>query len=318
MNLQFGLAVILSAQLSAGMAASPVIGVATARGGVRMDQTTVNGNGTLFEGTTVETGRTASDLRLNNGVSVQLASGSKGTVYADRMVLQRGTGQLTGAGNNASNYVMEARSLRVVPVGAGAEAAVQLTAANKIQVMAHSGNFRVTNARGVTIAAMAAGRALEFEVPSEAGASGPALVTGCVVRKDGRYLLTDEAAGVVVELRGNLDQYVGHRIEVTGSQVPEAKPAAGATHVVQAGQIKRLEEKCSSKAGAAAGAAAGGAAAAGAASGGAATGGTAAGTAAGVGMGIAAKAVIAGVIIAAATTGTVVAVTGEDETPISK
>ncbi|MEP7364016.1 MAG: hypothetical protein ABI972_12235 [Acidobacteriota bacterium] len=318
MNLQVGLALILSAQLSIGMAASSVIGIATARGGMRMDQAAVNGNGTLFEGTTVETGRTASDLRLSNGVSVQLASGSKGTVYADRLVLQRGTGQMTGASENPSNYQMEARSLRIVPVGAGSEATVQLTAANKIQVTAYSGNFRVTNAHGVTIAALAAGRALEFELPAEAGASGPALVTGCLAKKDGKYILTDEAAGVIVELRGNLDQHVGHRIEVNGSQVPDAKPAAGAAQVVQAGQIRQLEDKCSSKAGAVAAGTAGAAAgAAGAAAGGAAAG-TAGATATAVGMGIAAKAVIAGVIVAAATTGTVVAVTGEEETTISK
>jgi hypothetical protein len=316
MNLQFGLAVILAAQLSVGMAASSVIGVATARGGMRMDQAAVNGNGTLFEGTTVETGRTASDLRLHNGVSVQLASGSKGTVYGDHMVLQRGAGQITGSAVNSSGYRLDARSLRVVPVGAGSEASVQLTAANKVQVTAYSGNFRVTNAHGVTIAALAAGRALEFELPAEAGASGPALVTGCVEKKDGKYILTDEAAGVTVELRGSLDSYVGHRIEVNGSQVPDAKPAGGASQVVQAGQIKQLADKCSSKAGAvAAGAGAGAAAGAAAAGAGGAAAGT---TAAAVGMGLAAKAVIAGVVVAAATTGTVVAITGEEETAISQ
>ena len=315
MNLQIGLAMVLSAQLSVGMAASSVIGIATARGGMRMDQAAVNGNGTLFEGTTVETGRTASDLKLNNGVNVQLLSSSKGTVYADRVVLQRGSGQITGAATNPSGYLMEARSLRVVPVAAGGAATVQLTAANKVQVTAFGGNFRVTNARGVTIAALAAGRALEFELPAEAGASGPAMVTGCVVKKDGKFLLTDEAAGVSIELRGNLDQYVGRRIEVHGSQIPDAKPATGASQVVQAGQIKQLEDKCSSKAGAVAAGAGAGAAAGAAAAG---TGAAAGTTAAAAGLGIAAKAVIAGVVVAAATTGTVVAVTGEEETPISQ
>jgi len=315
MTVQFGLAVVLSAQLSVGMAASSVIGVATARGGIRMDEASVNGNGTLFEGTTVETGRTASDLRLNNGMNVQLASGSKGVVYADRLVLQRGGGQLSSPAGKAAAYRMEARSLRVEPVGGGAMGVVQLTAANRVQVSAARGNLRVTNAHGVMIASLAAGRALEFELPGESGAAGPSLVTGCLVKRDGKYLLTDEAAGVTVEVKGSVEQYAGKRVQIQGSQIPDARPISGASQVVQAAQVKQLEDKCSSKAGAAAAA---GAAAGGAAAGGAAAGGAAAGTAAAVGAGIAAKAVIAGVIVAAATTGTVVAVTGDEETPISK
>lgn len=309
MTVQFGLAVVLSAQLSVGMAASSVIGVATARGGIRMDEAAVSGNGTLFEGTTVETGRTASDLRLNNGMNVQLASGSKGVVFADRLVLQRGGGQLSSPAGKEPAYRMEARSLRVEPVGGGSQGMVQLTASNRVQVSAARGSLRVTNAHGVMIASLAAGRALEFELPGESGASGPALVTGCLIKRDGKYLLTDEAAGVTVEVKGSVEKYAGKRVQVQGSQIPDARPMAGASQVVQAAEVKQLEDKCASKAGAAA---------AGAAAGGAAAGGAAAGTATAVGAGIAAKAVIAGVIVAAATTGTVVAVTGEDETPISK
>ncbi|MCC6291369.1 MAG: hypothetical protein IT164_01865 [Bryobacterales bacterium] len=316
MNIQLGLVVILSAQLSVGLAASPVIGVVTARGGIRMDESAVNGSGTLFEGTTVETGRTASNLRLNNGMNVQLASGSKGIVYGDRLVLTRGGGQLATPPAAAASYRVEARSLRVEPVGSGASGTVQLTAGNRVQVAATRGNLRVTNGRGVMIASLAAGRALDFAVPEEAGAFGPALVTGCLVKRDGRFFLTDEAAGVTVELKGSLEQYAGHRIQVNGSQIPDAKPAAGASQVVQAGDVKQLSDKCSSKAakvGAGAGAGAAAAGTAGAAAGGAATGGAVA-----VGSAIAAKAVIAGVIVAAATTGAVVAVTGEEETPISR
>jgi hypothetical protein len=105
-----------------------------------------------------------------------------------------------------------------------------------MQVTAIRGDLRVTTAQGMTIAALSAGRALEFEVPGESGASPPALVTGCVVKIDGKYFLTDEAAGVTVELKGNVNQYAGRRVEVNGSQVPDAKPAAGASQVVQAGR----------------------------------------------------------------------------------
>jgi len=314
MNLQMALAIFMMVQLSVGMAASPVIGVATARGGIKIDSASANGNGTLFEGTSVETGRTASDLRMSNGVRMQLASGSKGVVYGDRIVLERGESQLSAPPATAADYRVEARSLRVMADGPGSSGRVQLIASNRIQVAALRGNVRVTNAKGIVLASLAAGRALEFE-PQESGASAPSTLTGCVVKMDGKYFLTDETAGVRVELRGLPDKKTGHRIEVTGSPVPNALAAAGASQILQVGAIKELSDKCSVKAGAVAAGAATGGAAAGT---GAATAGSAAGAAA-AGGGIAATtAVVAGVVVAAAATGAVVAFTGEEDQPISK
>ena len=306
MNLQMGLAVVLAAQLSVGMAASPVIGVATARGGIKMDNTSVAGNGTLFEGTTVETGRTGSDLSLNNGVRMQLASGSKGTIYRDRIVLERGESQLSSPADARSDYRVEARSLRVLADGPNSAGRVQLVASNRVQVAALRGNVRVTNADGIVLASLAAGRALEFE-PQASGASAPSTLTGCVVKQDGKLFLTDETAGVRVELRGLPDKHAGHRLQITGSPVPNAVAAAGASQVLQVGAFKELGDKCTRKA-------AGAAAGAGAAGAGAAAG--AAGAAAG-GIG-ATTAVVAGVVVAAAATGAAIAITGDDEEPLSK
>lgn len=315
MNLQMGLAILMTAQLSVAMAASPVIGVATARGGIKIDSASASGNGTLFEGTSVETGRTASDLNMSNGVRMHLGSGSKGVVYGDHIVLERGESQLSSPVAKAAEYRIEARSLRVHAEGPGSSGRVQLVASNRVQVAALRGNVRVTNANGIVLASLAAGRALLFE-PQVAGASAPSTLTGCVVRLDGKYFLTDETAGVRVELKGLPDKKAGHRVQITGSPVPHGTPAPGASQLIQVGAIKELSDKCSSKAGAAAGAGAAGGAAAGAgsAAGGA---GAAAGAAAAGGI-LSTTAVVAGVVVAAAVTGTVVAVTGEEETPISK
>jgi hypothetical protein len=313
MNLQMGLAVVLAAQLSVGMAASPVIGVVTARGGIKMDNASVAGNGTLFEGTTVETGRTGGDLRLNNGVRMQLASGSKGTIYRDRIVLERGESQLSSPVNTGSDYRVEARSLRVLADGQNSAGRVQLVASNRVQVAALRGNVRVTNANGVLLASLAAGHALEFE-PQASGASAPSTLTGCVVKQDGKFFLTDETAGVRVELRGLPEKHAGHRLQITGSPIPNAMAAAGASQVLQVGAFKELGDRCTSK-GAAAAAGAGAAGAAGGAAGSGAAAGAAGAATGGIG---ATTAVVAGVVVAAAATGTAIAITGDDEEPLSK
>jgi len=302
------MALMLALQLSMGMAASPVIGVVTAKGSFRLDNAATKGNGTLFEGSSIETGQNSGQLQLTGGVQMQLGADTKGKVYRDRLVLERGSGEI----RNASRFGVEASTLRVVSDDHNAVTRIEVREPHRIQVAAMRGNLRVVNSNGILIAALAAGRALEFETKG-AGASAPTTLSGCLTKTDGHYYLTDDVSGVTVELKGSsLDKYIGYKIEVTGGHVPTAKPAGNATQVIQVSNLKEISKRCSSGAAAAA---AGGAAAGGAAAGGAAAGGTAAGAAAGTA--VATKAVIAGVVVAAAATTTAVAVT-TDEDNISK
>lgn len=163
------ISLLLAGCLAVVQAAGPAIGVVVARGSFQIDQSSVWGNGTLFEGTTIETGQTASDLRLNCGARVSLAAGSRGTVYRDRLVLERGEGQLV----NSSAYRVDARSLHVLPAGTEAAARVVLAGANRVQVAALRGALQVTNHTGLVVANLAPGAALEFE-PQAAGAAAPA------------------------------------------------------------------------------------------------------------------------------------------------
>jgi hypothetical protein len=102
-------------------------------------------------------------------------------------------------------------------------------------------------------------------------------------------VLTDETAAVTAELQGpGLDKYVGGCVEITGALVPSAQPVTGATQVIRVSKVKRCSKP-------AAAAAAGGAAGA-------------------AGMAVATKAVIVGIVVAGAATGTAVALTrGEKE-----
>ncbi len=298
LSVQGILSLILVAQLSLAMAASPVIGVATARGSFRIDQAAVSGNGTLFDGTTIETGKASSDVELAEGARMLLGAGTRGRVYRDRMILEKGAGEL----RNGAGYRIEARSLRILPASQDAVGRVEVKNDRLVQVASLRGSFQVVNAYGVTIATLAAGRSLEFE-PQAAGAAAPSTLTGCVVKHDTHFLLTDETAGVTVQLRGGgVDKHVGHRVEVTGASVPSATPASGASHVIQVASFKELSRRCPAPV---AGVAAGGAAAGGAKAG--------TGAAKAAGMSAASKAVIAGVIIAGAAAGTAVAVTAADD-----
>lgn len=202
------------------------------------------GNGTLFEGTTVETSETAGRLRLNNGVEMRLASSSRGTVFSDRFVLVRGAGELEGA----ERFLIEARGLQILAEGPAAAGRVAVTEDHRVQVAALRGHFRVMTPDGVAVAAMPAGKALEFDA-SQAGAAAPWSMIGCLMEKDGRYLLRDETTGLTVEVRGaGLHSSVGNQVAITGVVVPGAQPAEGASQMIQVSTVRQTGESCSSPA----------------------------------------------------------------------
>ncbi len=329
MKIQTLVALALTANLAIAPAASPAIGVAVAQGAFDLDAAKVAGNGTLFDGSILETGKSTSEIRLRNGVRVMLDAGTRGKVYRDHMLLEKGTGQLTAG----SNYSITARSLRIE----GGSAKVSM-AGSRVLVAALHGPVLVKNGEGVTLANVAAGRAVELEPRA---ASNLNTLTGTLEKQAGRYLLTDRTAGITVEVRGGgLDRNAGKNVEVTGTTDKSAKAMAPATQVVYAtnvrnhatrnaednkeGAAKKDDKRCEDekkkngkhdkndkndddcgKAGAIAGAAGAGA---GAGAGAAAAG--AAGAAAGIGT---TTAVVAGVVVAGTVAGTAVALTGDDK-----
>ncbi len=285
------LGVVIVAQISVGLAASPAIGVAMANGSMRLDDARVQGNGTLFEGSRVVTGDAAGLLRFNSGGELELASSSVVQVHRDRVVLEQGAGELV----NAANYRIEAMGLEISSDAPGSSARVRIQD-DAVEVAALEGGLEVHNRDGVLLAALRPGRALSLMATAD-GASAPASLTGCAEEREGHYLLTDDTAGITVELRGaNLKNQIGQQIAITGVAVPKAEPIDGASQVMQVNNLRTVATRCSSSAaaGAAGGAAAG---AAGAAAGGAA----------------ATTAVVAGVVVAAAGTGAAIGLTRGDE-----
>jgi hypothetical protein len=282
---------LLAGVLTAGLAAPAAIGTATANGDFFLDRAAVKGNATVLDGTLLETATAPSLVRLDGGTRMRLGSASRARVFANRLVLEKGVGEVAAP----KGLQLEAGTLRIVPEATGTSTRVSMTGPGTVTVAALAGNLRVTTAQGLLLARIETGSALEFQ-PQAAGASAPLSLTGCVSKADGHYLLHAESANVTFDLRGeDLDRYSGHRVTVTATALTGQQPAGGASQAVQVTQIKSLGTGCGSAAGAA-------------------TTGTAS-TAGRASLGGGTKAIIAGVAVAAVAGGTTLGLTRDEDTP---
>ncbi len=149
----------------------------------------MTGNATLFEGATVETRFVVSTLDLSSGTHIALWPESKGRVFGDHLTLEKGAGEM----GRTAGFRMEARSLRIQPETGQASARVTLAGTTHVQVAALTGSLRVLNSRGLLIAALAPGTALDFDPPATPQAGGELWkMTGCLRVATGHFLLTDE------------------------------------------------------------------------------------------------------------------------------
>lgn len=275
--------VLVGAFSSLGLlsAATSGIGIAMSDGNILINSSSAAGNATIFNGSTLETLSASSQVRLNDGARLRLASDSRGTVFSDHVDLQKGSANIAGYSANAIGLNVRADGK--------ASATISMLDQGVVEIAALTGSVHIFNAAGLNVANLLPGRALDLR-PQDAGANAPSSLTGCAVKAGNNTLLTDETSNVTVQLQGG-NVRTGRRIQVTGSMVPNATAASPATQVVNVTNVKEVGGAC--KAGTAA-AAAGGAAAGGAAAGGAA----AAGAGAGIGIGVT-TAVVAGVAVAA-------------------
>jgi len=206
-----------------GMTAPDVIGTASARGSMRVDGAPVSSNATLFNGSVVETDQATSALRLDKGVEVKLATASNAKMYRDRLVLQKGSSEITlGAGG----FTVEANHLHVVPDMPYSRGVVSMTNAASVQVAVISGGFHVTTGSGFLLASIRPGSIMSFEDTGGQGATAPTSITGCVTERGGKYYLV-VPGGTEYLLTGSVEELrhmVGKAEEITGSPDPNAPP----------------------------------------------------------------------------------------------
>ena len=193
--------------------ATPAIGIVTAAGQFMVEKSAVWGNSTLFDGTTIQTDQASSELSLRNGVKVQLGAKSRARVFEKRLALEKGVGQV----NAASAYEVDAAGLKI------SGERVRVSMSDRVEVAAFAGPARVMSGSGTLLAAIPAGRAMTFAM--QAGSTGAITRTGCLLYKDGHFILQDENTQEVAELTGNnLAQNVGNRVEAIGT-AGGARPA---------------------------------------------------------------------------------------------
>jgi len=226
--------------------AVPVIGTVVAKGAFRVDNATVTGNATLFEGATIETKSAESRMELASGARISLSTESKARFYGDHMILEKGEGQL----QKASGFRLEARGLTIQPETGNASARVALAGGARVELAALTGSFRVLNTRGVLVANVGAGRTLALEPQAT---DTTTKLTGTLSKVGGHYLLTDETTNVTVELAGSgLAKEVGNRVEITGAMDPTATPVTDASQFIRVTSLKHLGKGASGSSGAAA------------------------------------------------------------------
>jgi hypothetical protein len=225
--------IFLIAILSTGVtfAAAPVIGIATASGHFSVQSSEVWGNSTLFDGSTIQTGKASSELALRNGVKVQLGAASKAQVWEHRVLLERGVGQVAAP----SAYQIDAAGLKINVDGAR----VRVGITDRIEVVSFAGSARVTTQAGFLLASIPAGRAMSFAM--QAGSSGIVSRTGCLLYKDGHFILQDENTQEVAQLEGSIDfaGNTGNRVTVTGTASGSKAAVSIATLVLDVATIKQ-------------------------------------------------------------------------------
>ena len=238
--------------------ASAPIGVARAGADFRLDSAPVRSNATVFDGSALESGASRLDVMLDKGTHLILTATSRGKIYGDRIVLEKGAAELAKEGS----YRIEASSLRVIPDSNSSVAQVELTSPKRVVVAAKAGSVSITISSGTLVARVFPGLALAFDPQAN---PGPTRISGILANRNGAFILEDATTKVVFEIQGgDLAKFVGKNVEVTGVAVSGATPAGGATQVIRASSVTPTGAR---GAGAAAAGASGGAAGAAAAGG---------------------------------------------------
>jgi hypothetical protein len=209
------------------------IGTVSARGDVRVDGYLVQSDGTLFDGTAVETQQAGATLRLNNGTEIKLATNSKGLVYRDRLVLLQGESQLKAS---STPYQLEAKGFHVSPSGPDNVGLISLNRPNSVDVAAVSGEFRVTSGDGVSPERLSAGeaRALPDDTNPPAGNWSTVEIEGMVSKENDQIWFT-ASDGTKYLVRGGpfMENFVGQKVVLSGKILYANQPGKSNELVIQ-------------------------------------------------------------------------------------
>ena len=136
---------VLSAASSLEAKTRP-IGSVVAHGELRVDGYAVKGSGTAFDGTAIETGsdaRSDADLLLSNGTRITLHSNSRGILFRDHFVLDRGEAEMSAP----APYRVEVDGLMVRSIGPNSSERIVIGSDHAIGIFAKEGRLEVAGSR---------------------------------------------------------------------------------------------------------------------------------------------------------------------------
>ena len=159
---------------------------------------------------------------------------SQAKIFTNRIVLENGWVDFRPAGAAR----VEARGLMVAAAEAGTAGRVALHGTNLVQVASAKGMLRVYNPAGILVANVRPGRALDFD--PQAGSS-ETKVAGCLMKKDGKWVVLDDTTQTLFELQGSgFEREWGNRVEVTGTAKLVGQPGAGSMQAIQVSNFKQV------------------------------------------------------------------------------
>jgi len=217
--------ILLSFSCAHAASGSNSIGTVSVRGEVRVDGYIVQSNGTLFDGTAVETGQATATLRLESGTEITMATNSHGVVHRDRLELLQGESQLK---TNDSPFLLEAHGLRVAPGRPNTVGVVSLDGANTVNVAALTGELLIVDGSGSALMHIAPGMPMSFGQVTGPGSPYGMKVTeiGLVSQENGQYFLTTVDGSKYLLVGKDFRHYVGDKVVADGTlQAPTAQTA---------------------------------------------------------------------------------------------
>ncbi len=201
------------------------------------------GNSTLFDGARVETTSASSEMALRNGVKLQLGASSRARVWENRLALDHGVGQASGP----ASFELDAAGLKIRAANDNARFRVAMADPGAhVEVVALAGVARVTNTAGLLLASIPAGRSMSFS--PQAGTTGEITRTGCLLYKEGHFIIQDDNTQEIAELNGrdqvarDLANNAGNRVDVVGTAASANPVVSIATSLLNVSKVTQKSQ----------------------------------------------------------------------------
>jgi hypothetical protein len=219
-----GCAFILWARIAgASDVANPAIGMVVSAGDFQVDGFHARGNGTLLNGTTIDTLKSSAHVSLSDGTRFDLAPDSHGQVFPDRLILKEGITQVWPG----AHFSVVVNQLRLHSDGKAPNFRAARLDEMIVSVTSVSGIAAAQTLEGTRVAQIAQGETRQL-----------ANVMGLLGQVRSHYLMRDEGTLVMVEVQGpGLRSHLDRRVKITGVVDAAKSVVAGVSLLIDAVSI---------------------------------------------------------------------------------